>query len=64
MGADMKGAFAIQHKDKIYISQYLGDQGDYLSQQSFRETLDILLQLFNLNQPSSLQTNIQLIIPA
>lgn len=48
MGADMKGAFAIQHKDKIYISQYLGDQGDYLSQQSFRKTLEFLLQLFNL----------------
>jgi hydrogenase maturation protein HypF len=48
MGADMKGAFAIQHKDKIYISQYLGDQGDYLSQQSFRKTIDFLLQLFNL----------------
>jgi hydrogenase maturation protein HypF len=48
MGADMKGAFAIQHKDKIYISQYLGDQGDYLSQESFRKTLEFLLQLFNL----------------
>ena len=48
MGADMKGAFAIQHKDKIYISQYLGDQGDYLSQQSFRETFEFLLKLFNL----------------
>lgn len=48
MGADMKGALAIQHKDKIYISQYLGDQGDYLSQQSFRKTLEFLLQIFNL----------------
>jgi hydrogenase maturation protein HypF len=28
MGADMKSAFALHHHDKIYVSQYLGDQGD------------------------------------
>jgi hydrogenase maturation protein HypF len=48
MGADMKSAFSLHFNDKVYISQYLGDQGDYLSQQSFAETLDHLLYMFNI----------------
>ena len=49
LGADMKSAFALHCNDKVYISQYLGDQGDYQSQQSYTETLDHLLRLFNIN---------------
>lgn len=48
MGADMKSAFGIHYNDNIYISQFLGDQGDYLAQQSYSKTLDHLLNLFNI----------------
>ena len=47
MGADMKGAFGIRQRNKIFISQYLGDQEDFLSQKSYKETKDHLLKLFN-----------------
>ena len=53
MGADMKSAFAMHHQDKIYISQYLGDQGDYLSQESYHKTSEHLQLLFDFN-PSSI----------
>lgn len=49
MGADMKSAFAIHHHNKIFISQFLGDQEDYLSQQSFANTKAHLLKLINCN---------------
>jgi hydrogenase maturation protein HypF len=49
LGADMKSAFALHCNDKVYISQYLGDQGDYQSQQSYTETLDHLLHLVNIS---------------
>jgi hydrogenase maturation protein HypF len=49
MGADMKSAFAMHHHDKIYISQYLGDQGDYLSQESYHKTADHLKFLLDFN---------------
>lgn len=45
MGAELKSAFAISDNDNLYISQYLGDQGNFDSQTSYGYTLDHLLQL-------------------
>jgi hydrogenase maturation protein HypF len=45
MGAELKGSFAISHQQKCFISQYLGDQGYYDAQQSYRQTLDHLSSL-------------------
>ena len=48
MGADMKSAFALSIADKLYISQYLGDQGSYESQVSYRNTLEHLTDLLKI----------------
>jgi hydrogenase maturation protein HypF len=56
MGADMKSAFGVHYHNNIYISQFLGDQGDYLAQQSYTETLDHLLNLFNI-RPTTILTD-------
>jgi hydrogenase maturation protein HypF len=53
MGADMKSAFALHHHDKIYVSQYLGDQSDYLSQESYNKTSEQLKLLSGIN-PSTI----------
>ncbi len=45
MGAELKSAFAITAGNNLYISQYLGDQENYESQVSFKNTLHHLLQL-------------------
>ncbi len=37
VGAEMKGAFAIVHRGRIYISQYLGSMDNYLSQNTFHD---------------------------
>lgn len=42
MGADMKSAFAIQHEDNTYISQYLGDLEMLHSQKRFELILNRL----------------------
>ena len=39
MGGELKSAFAIQQKNNLYISQYLGDQGSLESQESYGRTL-------------------------
>ncbi|MEQ1675487.1 MAG: carbamoyltransferase HypF [Chitinophagaceae bacterium] len=39
MGAEMKSAFAILDNNNLYISQFLGDQGNYDSQLSYKNTL-------------------------
>lgn len=44
MGAEMKSAFAVLDKH-LYVSQYLGDQGNYESQLSYKNTLLHLLGL-------------------
>jgi hydrogenase maturation protein HypF len=48
MGAALKGAFCIQHKKNLYVSQYLGNQEMLESQQSYKETLDHFHQLFHI----------------
>jgi hydrogenase maturation protein HypF len=47
MGADMKGAFAWADREKVLISQFLGNQESYDSQLSFRETLRHLRELYS-----------------
>jgi hydrogenase maturation protein HypF len=43
MGAELKSAFAIQAYNNLYVSQFLGDQGNYESQVSYKNTLAHLL---------------------
>jgi hydrogenase maturation protein HypF len=45
MGAELKAAFALQDQHKLYISQFLGDQGTLESQTSFIATLSHLTKL-------------------
>lgn len=45
MGAELKSAFALNANHNLYVSQYLGDQGNYESQVSFDATLQHMLQL-------------------
>lgn len=45
MGAELKAAFALQHADRLYISQNLGDQGSLDAQQEYQRTLDHWQQL-------------------
>lgn len=42
MGSELKGSFAISHRQKCYVSQYLGDQGYFDAQQSYKQTLQHL----------------------
>jgi hydrogenase maturation protein HypF len=44
-GADLKASFAVHHKDKIYISQYLGDLEDYRAQEAWTQSQQHLLGL-------------------
>lgn len=48
MGADLKSAFAIQNREKLYISQYLGNQECLASQTAFNTTLSHLSQLLRI----------------
>ncbi len=45
MGGELKSAFAFQDRDRLYISQYLGDQGSLEAQESFNVTLQHWMQL-------------------
>lgn len=45
MGAELKSTFAVLDKNNFYISQYLGDQGNYESQVCYKNTLFHLLNL-------------------
>lgn len=45
LGADMKGAFAFQQKDKLYVSQFLGNQQIVESKTCLEETLQHTVQL-------------------
>ncbi len=45
MGADLKSAFALQNRDTLYVSQYLGNQENIDSQQAFTKTAGHLLNL-------------------
>jgi hydrogenase maturation protein HypF len=45
MGGELKAAFALQDQNKLYISQFLGDQGTLESQVSYKATLSHLTKL-------------------
>jgi len=49
MGGELKAAFALQDQHKLYISQFLGDQGTLESQTSYKETLSHLTKLLKAN---------------
>jgi hydrogenase maturation protein HypF len=49
-GGELKSAFAIQHKNKVYVSQYLGDQATLESQQSYLHTLYQMSNLLKAKQ--------------
>ncbi len=49
MGAELKSAFALSLGHNIYVSQYLGDQANYESQESYEYTLSHLLHLLKTN---------------
>lgn len=42
LGAQMKSSFAITHNDYVYVSQYLGEMDNYLSQDYYAKTLEHL----------------------
>ena len=46
LGAEMKGAFALSHLGNIHVSQYLGDVGDFDTQQRYRMALERLSGMF------------------
>jgi hydrogenase maturation protein HypF len=49
MGAELKSSFALLDSNNLYVSQFLGDQGNYESELSFKNTIG---HLFNLLQPA------------
>lgn len=46
-GADLKGAFAIADREKLIVSQYLGDHGSYDSQLAYRHTMEHVRELYS-----------------
>ena len=47
LGGDLKNSFAIARRDFIILSQYLGDMGDPLTQEAFRQTVDHYIRVFD-----------------
>ncbi len=50
MGGDLKSTFAYTHGGNQYVSQFLGDLGSFDAQQSYRQVMSHLLNLFE-SQP-------------
>lgn len=48
MGAELKSAFALRDENNLYISQFLGNQESYESQESYRTTLKHLKKLLKI----------------
>ena len=46
MGAMLKSTFALAHQDNIFISQYLGDLGNFETQENYKHTLHHFLAIF------------------
>ena len=46
VGAQMKSSFAFTNKGQLYISQYLGDMDNYLTQEHYAETIDHFFKVF------------------
>ncbi len=49
MGAYFKSTFAVQQAGNVYISQYLGDLGNYETERNYQHTLDHLTQLLDIH---------------
>ena len=47
VGAHMKSSFAFTHKGLIYVSQYLGDMDNYLTQTYYEQTVDHFFKVFH-----------------
>jgi hydrogenase maturation protein HypF len=45
-GGELKSAFALTNNKQVYISQFLGDQGNLVSQEAFTQTYTHLLKMF------------------
>lgn len=45
MGADLKSAFALQNRNALYVSQYLGNQESIESQQAYAHTFSHIMAL-------------------
>jgi len=56
MGADMKSTFTLTHQKNLYVSQYLGDLESYDTQESYRQTLNRFLSLFEV-KPTQIVTD-------
>ena len=46
VGAQMKSSFAFTNKGQLYISQYLGDMDNYLTQNHYEDTINHFLKVF------------------
>ncbi len=46
-GAQLKSSFALASRGRLYVSQYLGDMDNYLSQVAYKHTLQHFFHLFN-----------------
>ena len=49
MGAQLKTTFSILHHENMYVSQYLGDLESYDTEESYRNTLEHLKDLLDVN---------------
>ncbi len=47
MGADLKSSFALATGDQLLVSQYLGDQASYESEEAYTHTLKHLLRILD-----------------
>ena len=47
VGGELKNTFGLIHQGQTYVSQYLGDMKEYLTQQSFNHTLEHLIRLLD-----------------
>lgn len=57
MGAEIKSAFAVAAGEQLFISQYLGDQSVYESQEAYDHTLQHLLRMLAIH-PRSIITDL------
>ena len=48
-GAALKSAFAIQHNEQVYVSQYLGNLASYEAQQNYEHTFQHMQKLLGAN---------------
>ena len=52
LGADLKNTFALRKKNKVYLSQYIGDLEDQRNYDYQKQEIEILTNLLNINTAS------------